>query len=62
MNSRNIDWSAYIDSMTALHQLHLDADRKAEVMRQMARIETMAQRFVDFPLEAEIELAPVFRP
>lgn len=56
------DWSSYIDTMAALHGLTLDAERHAAVVRQMTQIETLAQRFVDFPLEAEVEPAPVFRP
>ena len=48
--------------MAALQHLPLDATRRAEVIQQMAQIETLARRFVDFPLEAEVEPAPVFRP
>jgi hypothetical protein len=62
MNPEKTDWSAYIDAMTALHRLPLDGERRSEVVRQMTYIETLAQRFVDFPLEAEVEPAPVFRP
>ena len=57
-----INWPAYIDTMAALHRLPLNGERRAEVVRQMAHIETLAQRFVNFPLESEVELAPVFRP
>lgn len=57
-----IDWPAYVDTMAALQRLPLDAERRAEVVRQMTHIETLAQRFVNFPLESEVELAPVFRP
>jgi Protein of unknown function (DUF4089) len=56
------DWPSYVDAMSALHRLPLDAERRAEVVRQLINIETLAQRFMDFPLEAEIEPAPVFRP
>ncbi len=57
-----VDWSSYIDAMAALHDLRLDPERRTEVIRQMLHIETLARRFMDFPLEAEVELAPVFRP
>ena len=57
-----IDWPAYIDSMAGLQRLPLDAERRAEVVRQMTHIETLAQRFVNFPLEPEVEPAPVFHP
>ena len=57
-----IDWPSYIDAMAALHGLTLEPERRAEVVRQMTHIETLARRFVDFPLEAEVEIATVFRP
>ncbi len=62
MNSAKTDWASYVDTMAALHGLQLNAELRGEVIRQLERIDTMAQRFVDFPLEAEVELAPVFRP
>lgn len=57
-----VDWSAYVDAAAALQRLPLDAARRAEVIRQMANIEMLAQKFMNFPLEAELEPAPVFRP
>lgn len=57
-----VDWSAYIDTMTTVHALRLDAERRAAVLQQMTNIEVLAHRFLDFPLEAEVEIAPVFRP
>jgi hypothetical protein len=56
------DWPSYIDAMAALQRLPLDAERRAEVARQMTHIEILARRFVDFPLTPEFEPAPVFRP
>ena len=56
------DWPAYIDTMTAVHELRLNAERRAAVHQQMTNIEVLAHRFLDFPLEAEVEIAPVFRP
>jgi hypothetical protein len=61
-NPDTVDWPSYIDAMAALQRLPLDAARRAEVARQMMHIETLARRFVDFPLKPEIEAAPVFRP
>ena len=62
MNADKVDWPSYIETMAALHRLPLDAERRAEIARQMTHIETLAQRFMDFPLKPEVELAPVFRP
>jgi hypothetical protein len=56
------NWPAYIDAMAVLHELPLSPERRIEVIRHMMHIETLARRFVDFPLEAELEPAPVFRP
>jgi Protein of unknown function (DUF4089) len=57
-----VDWASYVDAMAALHDLSLTPERRTEVIRQMIYIETLARRFVDFPMEAEVEPAPVFRP
>ena len=62
MNSDDFDWAAYVDRMAALNGLTLDAGRRAEVVLQLRRIDALAQRFLDFPLEAHLEPAPVFRP
>jgi hypothetical protein len=62
MNSEKVDWSSYIDTVAALHELPLDAERHAAVLRQLTHIEPLARRLLDFPLAAGIELAPVFRP
>lgn len=58
----SFDWHAYVDTMAALHRLPLDAARREEVVRQLLNIEALARRVADFPLDADIELAPVFRP
>ena len=56
------DWPAYVDVMSALHDLELDSSRREAVIEQLRRIHGMAQGFLDFPLPAEIEPAPTFRP
>lgn len=62
MNTEPFDWPSYVDAMAALQRLPLDAERRAEVVRQLIYIETLAQRFMNFPLAPELEPAPVFRP
>ena len=66
MNPQPMDWSAYwanyVDDMAALHGFELDAGRRAEIVVQLQRIEVMARQLEDFPLPAEVEPAPVFRP
>lgn len=62
MNPHPMDWSAYVDNLAALNGFELDAGRRAEIIVQLQRIEVMARQLEDFPLAAEIEPAPVFRP
>jgi hypothetical protein len=61
-SAERYDWPAYVDAMTALHGLRLDPARRAEVVRQLERIEVLARRVTEFPLAAEVEPGPVFRP
>lgn len=56
-----MNWDAYVDAAIELHDLPLDAARRAEVIEQLKRIEAIAKPMLDFPLEAEVEPAPVFR-
>lgn len=57
-----MDWNAYIAATAALNGLTLEGERRDEVARQLERIAEMAQQLTDFPLEAEVEPGPVFRP
>ena len=56
-----MDWSAYLDVATVLHDLPLDPQRRAAVIEQLERIEALAKTVVDFPLDSDVEPAPVFR-
>lgn len=56
------DWEAYVDGMAALQGLTLDPARRAETAVQLERIAGMAQLLDEFPLQAEVEVAPVFQP
>ena len=56
-----MDWAAYVDLATVLHDLPLDAGRRLEVIEQLERIEILAKSVIEFPLEPEVEPAPVFR-
>jgi Protein of unknown function (DUF4089) len=62
MATEKIDWPAYVAVMTAVHRLPLDDTRRGEVIQQLVNIEVLAQRVMEFPLEPEVEPAPVFRP
>jgi hypothetical protein len=55
-----MDWAAYVDVATVLHDLPIDPARKAEVVAQLERIEALAKTVLDFPLEPHVEPAPVF--
>jgi hypothetical protein len=56
-----MDWAAYLDVAAVLYDLPLDPARRAEVIEQLQRIELLAKSVVDFPLEPQVEAAPVFR-
>lgn len=62
MTTTSHDWLAYVDAMTELQRLPLSRERCADVARQLVQIEILAQQFVEFPLEPEVEPASVFRP
>ncbi len=57
-----MDWSAYVDTMAALNGFELSAARRAEIILQLQRIAAMAELLENFPLDAALEPAPVFRP
>lgn len=56
-----MNWDTYVDAVTELHDLPLNAIRRTEVIEQLKRIEVIAQPMLDFPLDAQAEPAPVFR-
>ena len=60
MDDVEIDWDNYVKTMAMLHDLTLDDVRHAEVVEQMRRIHILACRFLEFPLDAQVEPAPVF--
>lgn len=52
----------YLEAALALHGLELDEDRKREVAKQLALLQSMANVVMAAPLPADIEPANVFRP
>ena len=56
-----MDWGAYLDVAAVLHDLPLDPSRREHVIEQLQRIELLAKSVVDFPIEPQVEPAPVFR-
>ena len=62
MSNDATDWAGYVDAMAALQRLPLNDARRAAVIEQLINIESLARRFVDFPLPVDVEPAPVFRP
>jgi hypothetical protein len=62
MTTDATNWPAYVDAMSALQRLPLDAERRAAVIQQLTQIEILARRITEFPLPPELEPAPVFRP
>jgi Protein of unknown function (DUF4089) len=58
----NVVMTAYVDAACAAQGLTLSADRREAVLLQFARVAQIAETFLDFPLGAEDEQAPVYRP
>ena len=56
-----MDWAAYVDVATKMHDLPLDPARRDEVIEQLKRIEIYARSVIDFDVPSETEPAPVFR-
>ncbi|MDE1179109.1 DUF4089 domain-containing protein [Paraburkholderia sp.] len=54
--------AAYIDAALDLHFPALPADAVARVHEQFARVASLAAVVLDFPLNADDEPAPVYRP
>jgi hypothetical protein len=56
-----MDWAAYLEVAAVMHDLPLDPSRRAAVIEQLERIEVLARSVLDFPIEPDVEPAPVFR-
>lgn len=61
MNTPQPDWDAYLSQMEQLLALELDDTRRAELRVQFSRIAAMASPLLDFPLDARIEIAGVYK-
>lgn len=54
--------AAYVDAAAAAQGLAFDADERARVIAQFARIASIAAPLLALDLPVEVEIAPVFRP
>jgi hypothetical protein len=54
--------TAYVDAACAAQGLTLSTERRDAVLMHFSRIAQIAESFLDFPLGAEDEQAPVYRP
>jgi Protein of unknown function (DUF4089) len=53
---------AVVDAMLPMLRLHIDPAWRAEIIANLKVNEKMAQRLLEFPLEDELDPAPVFKP
>lgn len=60
--SANIDWSDHVDTVSVSIGLKIDPEYRQGVIENFARIATVAQAFLAFPLDDEAEPAPRFEP
>ena len=56
-----MDWAAYLEVASLMHDLPIDPARRDEVIAQLERIEAFAKTVVDYPLPPEVEPAPIYR-
>ncbi|MCE0825295.1 oxalurate catabolism protein HpxX [Buttiauxella sp. A2-C2_NF] len=61
MTLNSIDWPAYIKVMEQLLNVPLDEARRKELEVQLARMETLAEPLMDFPLPQRQEVAGVYK-
>jgi len=54
--------AAYVDAAAAAQGLQFDAEERARVIEQFARIVTIAAPVLDVDLPLGVDMAPVFRP
>ena len=57
-----LDPAEYVKQMALLLDLELKEEHRSGVVENLARIIAIAQLVNEFPLTAEIEVAPVFKP
>jgi hypothetical protein len=56
-----MDWAAYLEVASLMHDLPIDPSRRDEVIAELERIEAFAKTVVDYPLSPEVEPAPIYR-
>jgi predicted ATP-grasp superfamily ATP-dependent carboligase len=54
--------AAYVDAVSAAIGLKIDPEYRAAVQADMSRIASIAAFLMEFPLDQDVEPAPVFRP
>ena len=57
-----LDPAEYVEQMALLLDLELNPEHRPGVVENFARIVAIAQLVNEFPLPAEIEANPVFKP
>jgi hypothetical protein len=53
---------AVVDAMLPMLRLEIDPAWRAEIIANLKVNARMAQRVLEFPLDDELDVAPVFRP
>ena len=62
MEKTTLDPAAYVAQMAAVMELPLAPDHESGVVENFTRLLAIAQLVNEFPLPAEIAVAPVFQP
>lgn len=56
-----IDWPAYIRAMEQLLNVPVDGPRRQELEVQLARMATLAEPLMDFPLPPRQEVSGIYK-
>jgi hypothetical protein len=62
MPETSTDLTLFVEQMAAIVNLPLQPEHQPGVIENVARIQTLAQLVMEFPLPEDIEPTPIFHP
>ncbi len=62
MNQEPMDYTTYVEQAAAVVGLPIPPEYHQSVVENFERIAAIAQLVMEFPLDDDVEIAPVFEP
>jgi len=62
MNQEPMDYTTYVEQAAAVVGLPIPPEYHQSVVENFERIAAIAQLVMEFPLDEDVEIAPVFEP